>query len=328
MTILYVVTDGASVHKRGESFLVTSPEKETLAEVEARHLEHVCILSSVQVTTQALAEMLEHGVELAILSSKGTLLGQLTPPLAKNIELRRAQFDKERDPAFALAQAKEIVAAKIDNQREVLIRYTLDEPGDQPEIQHAAREIERIAPEIPNAPNLDVLRGLEGACARAYWAVFGRMIKAQDVSFASRQHHPSPDPVNAALSFGYVLLGNMLHALLDGLGFDPFLGFFHVESYGRPSLALDLLEPFRAPVVDRFVLRAFNLGVIKPDQFVPDGEGGLGLAPDALKPFFREWERTLHKMETRLRIREQAEDLRHVFLGLKPTVLPYRWRAR
>jgi CRISPR-associated protein Cas1 len=328
MSILYVVTDGASIRKRGESFIVTSPEDEVLTEVEARRLEHVCILSSVQVTTQALAEMLEHGVELAILSSNGKLLGQLTPPLAKNIELRRAQFEKERDPAFALAQAKEIVVVKISNQREVLVRYALDEPGEQPETSRAAVEMERMLQDVPQACNMDVLRGIEGACARAYWGVFGEMLKAEGVSFPGRQQHPSPDPVNAALSFGYVLLGNMLHSLLDGLGFDPFLGFFHEESYGRASLALDLLEPFRAPVVDRFVLRAFNLGVLKPDQFQPDGEGGLRLTPDALKSFFREWERALHKIELRLRIREQAEDLRNVFLGKKPLVTPWRWSAR
>lgn len=328
MSILYVVTEGATLRKRGESFIVASPEKQVLAEVEARQLEHACILSSVQVSTQALAEMLEHGVELAILSSNGKLLGQLTPPLAKNVELRRAQFEKERDPAFALTQAKEVVAAKVANQREVLVRHGLDEPGEQPETARAADEIERLAKDVPAAPDLAVLRGVEGACARAYWGAFGHMLKAEGATFPGRQQHPSPDPVNAALSFGYVLLGSMLHAMLDGLGFDPFLGFFHEESYGRPSLALDVLEPFRAPVVDRFVLRAFNLGVIKSDQFQPDGEGGLRLDRDALRAFFREWERALHKLEVRLRIREQAEDLRRVFLGEKAVVTPWRWSAR
>lgn len=328
MTILYVVTPGASIRKRGERIRVLSPDDELLADVEARHLEHVCMLSSVQVTTQALAEMLEHGVELAILSSRGQLLGQLTPPLAKNIALRRAQFDKERDPAFALAQAREVVAAKVSNQREVLARHGLDEPGEQAETRQAAGTIEQMLRQIPDVTDMAVLRGIEGACARAYWGAFGAMLKADGVSFPGRRKHPAPDPVNGALSFGYVLLGNMLHALLDGLGFDPFLGFFHEESYGRASLALDLLEPFRAPVVDRFVVRAFNLRILRPDQFQDDGEGGLHLAPEALERFFREWEQTLHKLEVRLRIREQAEDLRAVFLGEKDLVSPWRWSAR
>lgn len=328
MSILYVVTDGATLRKSGERFLVEGPDKERLAEIEARRLESVCILSSVQVTTQALAELLEHGIELAILSHRGKLLGQLTPPLAGNVALRKAQFAKENDPAFALTQAREIVAAKVANQRQILVRHALDEPGPQPQAEAAAENIARDARKVPGAGDMNTLRGLEGVCARHYWQAFGSLIKAEGLSFTQRQQRPSPDPVNAVLSFGYVLLGSMLHALLDGLGFDPFLGFFHEESYGRPSLALDLLEPFRAPVVDRLALRLFNLSMLKADDFEPDGEGGVHLKREALRVFFREWEKQLHRMETRLHVRQQAEDLRKVFLGEKAAVTPYRWSAR
>ncbi|MBW1713417.1 MAG: CRISPR-associated endonuclease Cas1, partial [Deltaproteobacteria bacterium] len=270
MSFLYVVTAGATVHKRGESFLVEGPDGKRLAEIEARRLKSAVILSSVQVTTQALAEMLEHEIELAILSGRGKLLGQLTPPLSKNIDLRLAQFDRENDSEFTLIQAKRVVLAKLENQRQVLVRHTLDEPGHQPEAANAAAAIADMLEQVEACQDMETLRGLEGICARHYWAAFGSMLKVEGVGFTGRRKRPPPDPVNAVLSFGYVLLGSLLHSFLDGLGFDPFLGFFHTEAYGRPSLALDILEPLRAPVVDRFTLRSFNLGVLKAEDFRPD----------------------------------------------------------
>ena len=328
MTILYVVTDGAKIRKQGGSFTVEDPDGKPLAEVEALRLEHACILNTVQVTTQALAEMLERGVELAIFTHRGRLLGQLTPPLGGNIALRKAQFAKETDPAFALRQARAVVLAKMENQRQVLLRHMADEPGAQPEAESAAAEIERLLRAAETAPDLDRLRGYERAGARAYWGAFGALLKAEGVSFPGREQRPAPDPVNAALSLGYMLLGAAIHSLLDGLGFDPHLGFFHEESHGRPSLALDLVEPFRAPVVDRTVLRLFNLRMLTPADFAPDGDGGMCLTKPALRVFFREWEKTLQKMEIRLRLREQAAVLRAVFLGEKDALEPWTWSAR
>jgi CRISPR-associated protein Cas1 len=328
MTALYVTVDGATVRKRGERLLVESPEGEALQELELRGLEGVVILNTVQVTTQALTEMLEHGVELAILTRNAKLLGQLTPPLGGNIQLRKRQFEKERDPAFCLRIATSVIAAKVENQRQVLVRFEQDQPGDQPEVRQAADAIKALAPAVARASDLGTLRGLEGACARAYWGGFAHTLTAEGVQFCGRKRHPSPDPVNAVLSFGYVLLSSALHSLLDGLGFDPFLGFFHEESYGRASLALDLLEPFRAPVIDRMTIRMFNLRMLKPDGFEPDGEGGVRLRPDALRVFFREYEKTMLGLKVRQAIREQAEALRRVFLGEEDSIEFYRWSAR
>ena len=328
MSVAYVVTDGACIRKRGERLIVESPDDKCLQELEVRHLESLAILNTVQVTTQSLTQLLEHGVELAIFTRNGKLLGQLTSPLGKNIELRRRQFEKERNPEFVLGMARLIVEAKVHNQHQVLVRFRQDEPGDQPRINEAATAIEQLLPDIRCSCDIDRLRGLEGASARAYWGAFDELLKVEGVRFEGRRKHPPPDPVNALLSFGYVLLTSALHSMLDGLGFDPFLGFFHVETYGRPSLALDLVEPFRAPVIDRFVVRTFNLKILSPGDFEPDDEGGVRLKPHALKVFFREYEKNLHRLDVRHRIREQVESLRKVFLDETETVTPYRWSAR
>lgn len=328
VSIAYVVTDGACIRKRGERLIVESPEGERLEELEARHLASVAMLNTVQVTTQALTELLEHGVELAILTRNGKLLGQLTPPLGRNIDLRKRQFEKERDAEFALRMATLVVRAKVCNQHQVLVRFRQDEPGDQPEVNAAVAAIERLLPEIDCSANMDTLRGLEGAAARAYWGAFGGLFKAAGVRFEGRRKRPPPDPVNAVLSFGYVLLTSALHSLLDGLGFDPFLGFFHVESYGRPSLALDLVEPFRAPVIDRFTVRVFNLKMLSTRDFEPDEEGGVRLKPHALKVFFREYEKSVRRLDVRRRLREQVENLRKVFLDETDVFMPFHWSAR
>jgi len=328
MAFLYVLTDGARIRKTGERILVLDLDEKVVEDIELARLEGVLMLGTVHVTTQALVELLEHGVEFSIMSGKGKLLGRLVPPNPKNVGLRRAQFEKEQDPAFVIARTREVVAAKIENQREVLTRFALDEPGEQPAIAHATRDMLPLLKSLETADQVDVLRGYEGAAAKLYWGAFPEMLKAEGVLFEGRRQHPSPDPVNAALSFAYVLLGNLFRAFLEGVGFDPALGFFHQPAYGRPSLALDLLEPFRAPLVDRFVVRLFNLRMVKPGDFESDGEGGVRLNKEAIKVFFREWERALHKANIRHIIREQSLDLRKVYLGESDTFSPYRWRAR
>mgnify|MGYP000859771955 CR=1 FL=1 len=135
--------------------------------------------------------------------------------------------------------------------------------------------------------------------------------------------------LNAALSFGYTLLTNMMTSLLDAYGLDPFMGFMHTETYGTPALALDLVEPFRAPVVDRMVVRLFNLRMLDPEDFAPEGEEpGLRMSEDAIRLYFREWERQLGGLSVREAIKAQAEGLARALRGDAPVVEPWSWRYR
>jgi CRISP-associated protein Cas1 len=326
MAVLYITEEGSVLRKRDERLVVEKDGKE-LMEVELRRLTAVLMLDSVQVTTQALVQLLKFGVEFAILSRAGKLLGQLTPPFGRNILVRKAQFRKETDEAFALTQSKEIVSAKIHNSIQVLIRYMWD-TSRHPNIQESVSKMEETAKKVPTCMDNASLLGLEGCAAALYWRAFGEMMKAPDVVFNGREKHPPPDPINAVLSFGYVLLSNALQSLLDGMGFDPFLGFYHEEDYGRPSLALYLLEPLRAPVVDRFTVRTFNLGILKAQDFEADPEGGVRLTREALRIFFKNWEQHLGKMAIRQVIQEQAEQLSRVFMDEEALVKPWLWKAR
>ena len=135
-----------------------------------------------------------------------------------------------------------------------------------------------------------MLLGYEGDAARRYFAGL-RLGFTGAIGFDGRARRPPPDPANALLSFGYVLLANVLASLLEACGFDPYLGFMHAVRSGRPSLALDLLEELRHPVVDRFVLRVCNRGQLRPEHFETDAErGGVRLTRAGMRIFFRTWE--------------------------------------
>ena len=143
----------------------------------------------------------------------------------------------------------------------------------------AIRRAERGA---ERADNIDTLRGHEGEGSAAYFGVFNRLIKAEGVSFPKRVRRPPTDPVNALLSFGYALLANDIHAAVQVLGFDPYCGYLHADRYGRPSLALDLMEEFRPIIVDAVVLACLNKRILQPTDFeVSSGRGASSQAGSA-----------------------------------------------
>jgi len=131
--------------------------------------------------------------------------------------------------------------------------------------------------------------GIEGDAARRYFHALG-MGFSGSIAFSGRKRRPAPDPANALLSFGYVLLANMIASMIEARGLDPYLGMLHTVRSGRPSMALDLMEEFRHPVVDRFVLRVCNLKRFTPNDFEDCGDKGVRLTRDGLRRYFRAWE--------------------------------------
>ncbi len=290
MATLYVTEQGSILRKTGDRIVLEKDEK-VLLDVPCHKVDAVLIFGAVQVTIQALSELLEHEIELALFTRHGRLKGQLTPVKSKNILLRMAQFERARDVAFALRTARAVVRAKIRNGMAVLRRFAYNHPERKPGLDAAILEMERQLPEVDRVADLAALNGIEGMAARAYFDGFGQMILT-DMTFPGRKRRPAPDPINALLSFGYTLIANELHSLLDGIGFDPYLGFFHQVDYGRPSLALDLMEEFRHPLVDRLTIHLINKGVLKDQDFSPDPtSGSMHLKPEAMKVYFQHFER-------------------------------------
>jgi CRISPR-associated protein Cas1 len=292
MANLYITEQNSVLRKTGDRLLLKK-EDQLLLDVPCRKLEAVLIFGNVQFTTQAVHELMEHGIELAILTRTGKLVGQLTSPSTKNIELRLRQFRRYDDPGFRLEYSRSLVAAKIANSLAVVRGYARNHPlgPGAPGID----ELGSLLESPRTAESLETLRGIEGTAARIYFGLLGKMIRTE-LPFEGRRKRPPTDPVNALLSLGYTMLFNEISSLLDGLGFDPYLGYFHAVDYGRASLAADLMEPFRAPVVDHFTLNLLNLGMFKKEDFTENPRGeAVYLSRSALQQYFGEYEKYLSR---------------------------------
>ena len=292
MAFLYITEQGSVLRKTGDR-LIVNKEGEVLLDLPCHKIEAVLIFGNVQFTTQAVHELSEHGIELAIMSRRGKLIAQLTSPMTKNVELRIAQYERYRDSDFILRISKAIVAGKILNSLEYLRRFSYNHTDV--DLKKEIETLQVAHEEARKQPTVQSLLGIEGHSAKVYYNSFGKMIRG-DFQFHRRQKHPAPDPVNALLSFGYTLIFNEISSLLDGLGFDPYLGFFHKPEYGRASLAADLLEEFRSPIADRLTLRLINNHMLKKeDFFLHAPSGSMHLKDEPLKRYLKEYERCMNE---------------------------------
>lgn len=313
MANLYITEQNAWIRKRGDRVVVEKDDA-TLLEIPYFKIDTVLLYGNVQFTTQALGLLLDHGVELALLTTSGRLRGQLTPPKAKNITLRMAQYERSACEDFCLNFARELVRGKIENSAAHLRRFR----HNHPEVIELSdiTNLETHAAQVQSVAGIESLRGVEGTAAARYFRALQNMVP-EELGFEGRRRRPPPDPVNALLSFGYVIVGNELQALLDAIGFDPYLGFYHQVDYGRPSLALDLLEELRPALVDRLTVRILNLRLLTAEDFETHPRRGARLSRDGKKRYFefleqelaREWEEDGERWTFRSAFRRQAHRL-------------------
>ncbi len=290
MANLYLTEQNSILRKSGDRLIIQKGD-EILLEVQCHKIDAVLIFGNVQFTTQVVHELFEHGTEMAILTTTGKLIGQITSPSTKNIVLRLQQFKKYWDNDFRLSLSKRIVSGKIKNCLSVirLFSYNHREYGFETEVASLKARLS----DVESVNQIDQLFGVEGSAAKVYFEAFGRMLPDK-LGFPGRKKHPSTDPVNALLSLSYTMIFNEISSLLDGLGFDPYLAYYHSIDYGRTSLASGLMEEFRAPIADRFTLNLVNNRIFKPEDFYTNPEEGVYLKHESLKRYFVEYEGTLN----------------------------------
>ncbi|MEC9346277.1 MAG: CRISPR-associated endonuclease Cas1 [Pseudomonadota bacterium] len=306
MTVLYVSRTAAVVRHEGGMLTVWAEEpldeadeggprrRRKLASIEPHRLESVILLGGASITASAMRACAASRLPVALLDHGGNLAARVVPPESRTADLRIAQYRAWLDIAERLVRARAVVAAKLTNAARVLRGVRSNYPS--PELAAAMRALMKSARTAAGASDAQVLLGVEGNGAREYFAGLATAFRA-DITFTGRAQRPPPDPANALLSFGYVLLSNRISGLLEARGVDPCIGFYHELRPGRPSLALDLLEELRHPVVDRFVLRLANLRQLTPADFEPDRDraGGVRLSVDARRVFLEEWEQHLSR---------------------------------
>ncbi|MCP5352269.1 MAG: CRISPR-associated endonuclease Cas1 [Chromatiales bacterium] len=290
---VYVQANHAKVAKQGER-LEISIDDAKVSHARLIDTSQLVLMGNVYVTTPTLQELMRREIPVSWYSYGGWFLGHTVGVGHKNVELRTAQYKASFDPQACLRLARGWVEAKIANQR-VILRRNWRGDGAPDELQTALKNDIRHA---RMAKSLEELLGIEGAAAARYFGVFGELIKptesAGDFSFdfTGRNRRPPPDPVNALLSFAYAMLTRTLHQTLTAVGLDAYRGFYHQPRYGRPSLALDMMEPFRPILADSAVLTAINNGEVRPSDFIRAG-GGVALSPEGRKRFIAAFERRL-----------------------------------
>jgi CRISPR-associated protein Cas1 len=283
--------EGVKLGIRGESLRFTDKEGKLLKETPLANVESVAVLGSVQVSTQALTTLADHGVPVAFLSSAGRLQAMVDPLDSVTAAVRRSQVQVLDNPQRALELCRAIIAAKITNQRTLLQRNNSAVPAIV--LEDIAQQSRLAAA----ADSIDAARGHEGHAASLYFSHFAGMFKGplgKKFDANGRKRRPPPDPINATISFAYTMLAHDCVSALRLARLEPTIGALHVSRPGRPALALDLMEPFRALIADSVAVSAFNRGELTEGHFLQTAAGSA-MTDSGRKAFFSSYGR---RMET------------------------------
>lgn len=319
--LLVVQKSGSQVGQRGGEFIV-SIKKEVVRKLPLNQVRAIYLYGAVQVTAQAAESCLEHGIDVAYFAASGRFLGLLRGLPASGVDARLGQARMFAEPFFRLRQSRECIRAKIHNQRTMLMRN-----GDVPD--RVLRLLADARDATEDVRDLGELLGCEGAAASLYFEQFASMLKGAEwrFDFQGRNRRPPRDPVNAMLSLGYSILAKELAGVCHAVGLDPFLGFMHQPRYGRPALALDLMEEFRPLIADSVAISLVNRGEINPEDFISAATGTF-LNEQGRRRFWEAWFRRMdtevshpqfgYKMSYRRMLEVQARQLWRVVRGDAP----------
>lgn len=316
LNTLYITTETAYVALDGENVVVKDGEKQ-IRRLPIHTIDGIIIFSYVGASPALMGKCAEMNKFLVFLKPSGRFLAKVTGKAYGNILLRKEQYRVCDDSKRSLDIARNMISAKISNSSAVISRTVRDHPMriNQAQFEQTVKSLQKAKVAAYQADSAEVLRGLEGESASQYFALFEDMILQQkdDFDFAGRSRRPPLDNTNALLSFAYSILTSMCVSALETVGLDPYAGIFHTERPGRCSLALDLMEEFRAPFADRIVLTAINKRIISAKDFTRKETGGILLNEEGRKAF-------LMLIQQRKR-----EEIIHPFLQEKVEIglLPY-----
>lgn len=343
MSTLYVTEQGATLHKKGKRLLVWKGDQ-LINDIPLIKLEKVVLLGKgVSITTPAMFDLISQGIDVVYMTQRGRFVSRLIGKEHNNCRLRFQQALFVGDMAASLNLAKGIVEGKVKNQRTLVRRHSHEVIQGQMRLELMAARIQQVQ----SAQNLDELRGIEGMAANHYFSLFKHLLKSPREGrwgFYDRNYYPPKDPINALLSFGYTILLNEVTAACQQIGLDPYLGCLHAINYGRPSMALDILEEFRPVIVDSLVLDLVNHGRLQPKDFVLGGasktnsanKDGVYMTPKARTTFLAAFEgricQTVQHSETQQQLnfrqilQKQTQQVARIIQEKQAAYQPYVWR--
>lgn len=332
MPSLCLLTPGTRVGLQSRALRIEIPARDDEPAVDRTlplvEIERAIIGDATQTTTAALVAMLELQIPISFCSWSGRVLGLLRPPSTASAAARLEQYRRSLNDGFCLRLATDLIEAKILNQRRILQRLAANRNRD---ITGASDWFNQLIQHTAHATQRDALRGLEGTASARYFEELAHFFPPE-FPFERRSRRPPHNPVNAVLSYAYTVLGGELEATLWACGLDPALGVYHTTEDRRASLALDLLEPFRAPVCDALAVDLFSHQMLKASHFerrlsddpAPSAQPGCFLTLEGRKKFFVQYERRLERQFT-YEFTGQRTTLRQLLerqcLDLKKTIL-------
>jgi CRISPR-associated protein Cas1 len=308
LNILYITSPDAFLALEGETVVVRREDGKP-THIPLLNLEGIVTFGYTGASPALMGECAERGISLNFMTPNGRFLAEICGEPQGNVVLRKTQYRWADDELKSAAIAKNILIGKLHNSRWVLDRAVRDHEAriDAEQVRTAARYIAEALVPLREAETLGVLRGVEGEAAMRYFDVFDELIlqSKNDFKFSDRNRRPPTDKVNAMLSFAYTILANECASALRGVGLDPYVGFLHRDRPGRKSLALDLMEEFRAVFADRFVLTLINTKQVGSADFHIQENGAVKLKDEARKNFITAWQN------------RKKEEIQHPFLKEK-----------
>ena len=313
LNTLYVTTPEAYLSKDGLNIVVSVKQQEVFR-IPAINIEGIVTFGYLGASLGLMKLCSDSGISLTFLSPNGRFISRVQGATRGNVLLRKAQYALSDDEEWSLHVAQLMIAAKIQNYRNVLRRYIRDY-GECLEVEEAVKMLDANKRDVLDAEDKTKLMGFEGIASNAYFEVLPNLILNQKESFPfnGRNRRPPKDAVNAMLSLAYTLIANDCTAALETVGLDPYVGFLHALRPGRTSLALDMMEEFRAYLGDRFVLSLINKRQITPKDFLYQGDNGVVMTDNGRKTFITAWQN------------RKRETLIHPYLNEKVEIglLPY-----
>lgn len=337
LNTLYVMTPHSYLHLENDTLRV-DVEHEKKLQVPLHHLGSVVCLGNIMLSPALMHRCADDGVGLVLLDGNGRFKARLEGAVSGNILLRQAQHHQAGDAAFALNVSRAMIAGKLRNARQVLLRGAREaaDEADAKALTAAATALRASVRNLPQATDLDSVRGTEGDAAKVYFSALNNVVRRDarnTFAMDGRTRRPPRDRINALLSFLYSMLMNDCRSALEAVGLDPQLGFLHAVRPGRAALALDLMEEFRAVMADRLVLTLINRGQIGANDFVEREGGAVLLEGDARRTVVvayqeRKQEEITHPLlETKMPIgllpQIQARLLARHIRGETETYLPF-----
>lgn len=308
LNTLYITNPDYYLSLDGLNIVVTEKNIE-IGRVPLHNLESIITFGYSGVSPALMGTCANNGVSLSFLSYSGKFLAGIHGPIKGNVILRKEQYKISEDIIRSTNIAKNFIIGKIYNSKWVLERAIRDYPLrlDVYKLKQKSQYLSNSLKMIEKANGLDELRGIEGEAASVYFSVFDDLILQQKDAFVfkNRNKRPPLDYVNAMLSFSYSLLAGMCASGLETVGLDPYVGLMHRDRPGRISLALDIMEEFRAVFADRFVLTIINKKILNESDFIKKENGSILMTDDARKEFLKHWQN------------KKQEVIKHPFLDQK-----------